>query len=858
MDIRKNIRRIFGRSRSRRRQATETSSIEESKANIEARDTNSPTVSPAASIRRSRLLHKESADQQPCPPPRPTSTPSITTSATTNDLPDSLIGPPYSTSIREKQSTDGTSLEDIGPVVPPKEKLAAPKPFDSELASSEESLPVGDPSTEELASSLQPEVVVQQPTPPPQNENLAPAPSDSCDQKEIATSSEQSLDSAAVSSYHLPSPEQPTASRAPVQPEEEDEPRRQSLVSTSNVPELHKILTESDPAVNTIASPPNLLQTAHSSSSGSQSHSIAAMLTRKIWVKRPGASATMVSIREDDLVDDVRDKILQKYQNSLGRTFDSPDVTLRIVARNDGPRSAPQERLLGPEEDMCRTLDSYYPGGQTVTEALLIDIPPKRTPRPSPRHQHNGSNGHNTYQSLEEFRPHESGTDYFPPMPAVVQTLNGQTATIHDPRTGQAQILQLPEHTRSISVLQTGQVPPLPSPGAATRRHRPKYARQHTSSPTILAHPTNQGAVVVNSPNLSASQHLPIRPGTSRPRHDSNASERPNGAPAPPPLPTPPAPEAAPTAKNASTPPTPAPRDHHRVPRPRKTRKVTPTNGTATVKPSAIASLLDGSVPPINVLIVEDNIINLKLLEAFMKRLKVRWSTAMNGQIAVNKWRSGGFHLVLMDIQLPIMSGLDATKEIRRLERVNGIGVFSNSQPGTPAERRLKKEDSAGSEGTVVEAEQEDAEEEERRKERARDKLEMDEGLFKSPVIIVALTASSLQSDRHEALAAGCNDFLTKPVNFVWLERKVKEWGCMQALIDFDGWRKWKDFSANTQEAATKTAAGGKGGGAAKSPLLDGVSKESLAVKAREKKKMREKRTSMDGVRKSLDGEGEG
>jgi osomolarity two-component system response regulator SSK1 len=37
-----------------------------------------------------------------------------------------------------------------------------------------------------------------------------------------------------------------------------------------------------------------------------------------------------------------------------------------------------------------------------------------------------------------------------------------------------------------------------------------------------------------------------------------------------------------------------------------------------------------------------------------------------------------------------------------------------------------------------------------------------------------------------------------QPVNFVWLERKVMEWGCMQALIDFDGWRKWKDFSQQT------------------------------------------------------------
>lgn len=185
--------------------------------------------------------------------------------------------------------------------------------------------------------------------------------------------------------------------------------------------------------------------------------------------------------------------------------------------------------------------------------------------------------------------------------------------------------------------------------------------------------------------------------------------------------------------------------------------------------------MLDGSVPPINVLIVEDNIINLRVLGAFMQRLKVRWQRAMNGKEAVTKWRAGGFHLVLMDIQLPIMNGLEATKEIRRLERVNGIVVFSSgssesphSKPGEHGyEREMNEDDRLG-----------------------------DKSLFKSPVIIVALTASSLQSDRHEALAAGCNDFLTKPVNFVWLERKVKEWGCMQALIDFDGWRKWKDFAA--------------------------------------------------------------
>ena len=143
----------------------------------------------------------------------------------------------------------------------------------------------------------------------------------------------------------------------------------------------------------------------------------------------------------------------------------------------------------------------------------------------------------------------------------------------------------------------------------------------------------------------------------------------------PAPMPTPPIPEESPS--KAATPPIPrvsSPGPRPKAPNNKRSKKQVVQTSTDA------ASVRDGAVPPINVLIVEDNIINLRLLEAFMKRLKVRWSTAMNGKDAVTKWREGGFHLVLMDIQLPVMNGLDATKEIRRLERVNSIGVFSKQR----------------------------------------------------------------------------------------------------------------------------------------------------------------------------------
>ncbi|KAF3010688.1 ssk1 response regulator receiver [Curvularia kusanoi] len=537
-----------------------------------------------------------------------------------------------------------------------------------------------------------------------------------------------------------PVPDTPSPASTAVEPPTAPVPdRRQSLVDKADARVITTLLDPNAPTQPSAATDyfAGAVQPALS----------AAMLHRKIWVKRPNASATLVQIGEDDLVDDVRDMILRKYANSLGRSFDSPDVTLRIVPRDAGHG---HERTLGPEEEMCRTLDAYFPGGQTVHEALIIDVPKRGTPKPSPRVPH--------YYAYHDDAQHAQ-TEYFPPMPVVQPS---PAAVAHG-------VPHAAPH--SIAVLTNGgQLPPLHSPGGVARSHRtrrPGVLRTHTASPTTMA-----GGI----PSSATS----VRPG--RPRLDSSASQDKHSQGSSAPIPTPPVPIDTPVRTQHDTPPA------VRVASPRpdrpegKEKKRKPKKAPAE-PPSLPAGLLDGSVPPINVLIVEDNIINLRVLGAFMQRLKVRWQRAMNGKEAVTKWKAGGFHLVLMDIQLPVMNGLEATKEIRRLERVNNIGVFSSGASETPNAQQNGADSELGED----------------------DKLG-DRSLFKSPVIIVALTASSLQSDRHEALAAGCNDFLTKPVNFVWLERKVKEWGCMQALIDFDGWRKWKDFSKDSDSAKDKDA----------------------------------------------------
>ncbi|VUC28961.1 unnamed protein product [Clonostachys rosea] len=88
----------------------------------------------------------------------------------------------------------------------------------------------------------------------------------------------------------------------------------------------------------------------------------------------------------------------------------------------------------------------------------------------------------------------------------------------------------------------------------------------------------------------------------------------------------------------------------------------------------------------LHLLLVDDNKINLQLLVMFMKKCKFTYEVAENGQEALDKFRAGclngpggggsaakRFDFVLMDISMPVMNGIEATKHIRAFERENRL-----------------------------------------------------------------------------------------------------------------------------------------------------------------------------------------
>ncbi len=124
-------------------------------------------------------------------------------------------------------------------------------------------------------------------------------------------------------------------------------------------------------------------------------------------------------------------------------------------------------------------------------------------------------------------------------------------------------------------------------------------------------------------------------------------------------------------------------------------------------------------------LLAEDNVINREVAVAMLDRMGCKVEVVANGQKALDRVLDERFDLVLMDCHMPEMDGLDAT-------------------------RRIREKESEGS--------------------------DLEEKGLRRRTPIVALTAHAMKGDREQCLAAGMDDYLSKPFNQEQLVEVLKRW----------------------------------------------------------------------------------
>ncbi|HEY3368748.1 MAG TPA: cache domain-containing protein [Symbiobacteriaceae bacterium] len=108
--------------------------------------------------------------------------------------------------------------------------------------------------------------------------------------------------------------------------------------------------------------------------------------------------------------------------------------------------------------------------------------------------------------------------------------------------------------------------------------------------------------------------------------------------------------------------------------------------GSVEIKPTATPSReyhFAGS----RILLAEDNAINQQVASEILQRVGAKVTVAVNGKVAVEKVQSEDFDLVLMDIQMPEMDGLEATRVIRSIERLKELPIVAMSAHAMSGDR---------------------------------------------------------------------------------------------------------------------------------------------------------------------------
>jgi CheY-like chemotaxis protein/nitrogen-specific signal transduction histidine kinase len=127
---------------------------------------------------------------------------------------------------------------------------------------------------------------------------------------------------------------------------------------------------------------------------------------------------------------------------------------------------------------------------------------------------------------------------------------------------------------------------------------------------------------------------------------------------------------------------------------------------------------------PLRILLCDDNAINLKVALRLVQQLGYQGDLATNGLEALTAIDKKPYDLIFMDLMMPEMGGMEATQEIRRRQQ---------SRVKFPT--------------------------------------------YKSPMVIVAMTANAMVGDKEKCLAGGMDDYLPKPVRLDDMRRLIERWG---------------------------------------------------------------------------------
>lgn len=125
---------------------------------------------------------------------------------------------------------------------------------------------------------------------------------------------------------------------------------------------------------------------------------------------------------------------------------------------------------------------------------------------------------------------------------------------------------------------------------------------------------------------------------------------------------------------------------------------------------------LEPGQPTYRILIVEDKLENRQLLVELLRPIGFEVQEAINGQEAIEQWKAWSPHLICLDLRMPVLDGYQAAQQIRAQRQNN-----------------------------------------------------------EAPTIIIAITGSAFEEERHQALAAGCDDLVRKPFRAEIILEKIAQ-----------------------------------------------------------------------------------